>query len=848
MATAGPSVRSGPQRVVAAHPLGSVLGLVGVMVAVSATVFVVVRDVPSVVGSESAITAWVLVLVGFVIADLGAFHIETRREAVTVAPTEVPLAFGVLFVAPPALLLARALATLFSQLRSRGPYYKSLFNLAVVAQETLVAVLLVEVLHGDVGEPSIRNWGALFVAIVVANLVSAWLVGVAMWIFEGSGRAFRMPRLELHSVVTAGVAVLAVLPVVSDPGLGWVVAPMAAVWFMLRAHGQLTQRHRDLVDVHRFTSSLTDSLDLDALVTGALDEIRDLLRAGHALVVLTSRTEQVSVIHATGGGSHDPQLRRCDARELAGVGSSWPSGEHEPSPELVAALRDLLEAPLRHPCAASLPVSDDLTGLLVVADRVGASSTFSVPDISRLASMAQQLTSALRNAALHQQITHEAAHDRLTGLPNRSQLEALIDARLLSGERVGLVLLDINIRDVNDTLGHAAGDSLLVAIARRLQATRGPEAILARVGGSQFAVAAPSAASDLMQACTDALTEPVELGGLHLAASFHSGAAIGPTHGTTTGALLRCADVAITAARARGRISSTYSPELDHHSEERLELIADVRAALHRGGELDVHFQPKIDLESRRVVGVESLIRWTHPTRGPVPPDEFIPAVERSPLITAVTDHVLGRATRMLRRALDEGYELSAAVNVSPTDLLDDEFPARVRSHLRDAGLDAGRLTLEITETSMMHDTHAARATLEHLHRLGVRIAVDDFGTGYSSLAYLRDLEVDELKIDKSFVTHLPRTEHRGTSSIARAVIDLGHELGLDVVAEGIENEAALRWLRDAGCDLGQGYGISRPLPEDELLDWIATATPPSDRSKPPRQPNRTTTQDLTSA
>ncbi|MEO1060573.1 MAG: bifunctional diguanylate cyclase/phosphodiesterase [Actinomycetota bacterium] len=791
------------------------------MATVSVAVFVAVVDVPSVAGGEATLTVWALVLVGFLAADLGAFHIETRRQAITLAPTEVPLAFGILFVAPPALLLARAMATVFAQLRHRAPYYKRLFNLAVVVQETLVAVLLVEVLGADLSEPSIRNGAAFFAAVVTANVLSAWLVGVAMWVFEGgAGTAFRMPHLELHSVVIALVAVLAVLPVVADPGAGWVViVPIAAVWLMLRTHGQLTQRYRDLVDVHRFTSSLTDTLDLDGLVTGALDEIRDLLRAGHALVVLTDHHDRTSVVRSM-DARRESQVLRCGPGELPGA---LAPEDDEASAQLVERVRALLDAPLSGPCTAALPVSEVLTGVVVVADRVGASSKFSATDVARLESMAQQLANVLRNAALHGRIAHDAAHDGLTGLPNRTRLEDVLDDRIRTGERVGLVLIDISLGDVNDTLGHAAGDALLVAVARRLEAVRTPEATLARVGGSQFALGAPCPADELAEACAAGLAEPVELAGLQLAVSYRSGGVVGPLHGASTAALLRCADVAVTTARAKRRTHCSYSPELDRRSAGRLELLADVRAALGRDGELEMHFQPKVDLASRRVVSAEALIRWTHPTRGPVPPDEFIPAVERSPLITAITDHALGRTTTMLRRARERGFDLSAAVNISPTDLLDDGLPARVQTHLSRTGLDPERLTLEVTETSMMHDAPSARATLDQLHRLGVRLAIDDFGTGYSSLAYLRDLDIDELKIDKSFITHLPSDRDDGASSIARAVIDLGHELGLEVVAEGIENEVALRWLRDAGCDIGQGYGISRPLPEDEFFEWLTS-------------------------
>jgi diguanylate cyclase len=435
----------------------------------------------------------------------------------------------------------------------------------------------------------------------------------------------------------------------------------------------------------------------------------------------------------------------------------------------------------------------------------------------------------IRQAAASQ---HQALHDPLTGLPNRELFADRVEQAIRAADRglrpAALLLLDLDrFKDVNDTLGHHHGDLLLGEVSARLTgALRGVDTV-ARLGGDEFAALLPDATADgaaaVAQKLRAALHKPLTLDGVGLDLDASIGIAVYPDHGSDAAELLQHADVAMYAAKQAHAGFVVYDPAVDQHSPRRLALLGGLRRALERG-ELLLYYQPKADLHSGQVLGVEALVRWQHPVHGLLAPGEFIPLAERTGLIHPLTRWVLDAALRQAAEWRRAGQHLSIAVNVSTRSLLDREFPDQVADRLSAWEVPASSLVLEVTESAVMADPALALEILGRLHALGVGLAVDDFGTGYSSMAYLKALPVDELKVDRSFVGQMATSN--SDAVIVRSTIDLGHNLGLHVVAEGVENQATWEELAALGCDTAQGYHLGRPMPADELEHWLQVATP----------------------
>jgi diguanylate cyclase (GGDEF)-like protein len=439
-------------------------------------------------------------------------------------------------------------------------------------------------------------------------------------------------------------------------------------------------------------------------------------------------------------------------------------------------------------------------------------------EVGQLAHAFEEMRLAIR--AREENITRLAYWDPLTGLPNRARFHEVVRAAM-EGERCAILLLDLDrFKQVNDVLGPSFGDRVLVRVAERLSAEclEGAD-VLARLGGDEFAVLVPGAGAPEAEAKAIRILASFDLAFSVDGHAVDLGAGIGyslcPEHGRSGEELLPRAEIAMYAAKQRRNGPVRYSDALDTSSEASLTLMTQLRKALQEN-ELRLYLQPKARLRDGQILGAEALVRWMHPQRGLIAPVEFIPFAEQTGFIREITRWMLERGVQWLAGpARGEGYCLS--VNLSTRDLLDTELAQRVSGLLARHGVDAGRLCLEITESAIMDDPRRAQSTLGQLHALGVRLSIDDFGTGYSSLAYLRELEVDELKIDRSFVSKLE--ESAGDAKIVRSTIDLGHNLGLSVVAEGIENARVWRLLRDWGCDEAQGYAIGRPGPAEDFVD-----------------------------
>jgi diguanylate cyclase len=419
-------------------------------------------------------------------------------------------------------------------------------------------------------------------------------------------------------------------------------------------------------------------------------------------------------------------------------------------------------------------------------------------------------------------------HDPLTELPNRLLFHDRVHQAILgatrTGTRVAVMVLDVDrFKEVNDALGHHTGDLLLYELGYRLTETLRQSDSVARLGGDEFAILLPEiddqeGALAAANKIRDALRVPIAVRDLSLEVEASAGIALYPDHGLDPEALLQHADVAMYNAKSSQSGCELYAETRHEFSPSRLRLVQDLRAGI-ASGQIELHYQPKIRLSDNRVVGVEALARWNHPEQGLIAPDGFIPLAEHTGLIRPLTLAVLEMAIDQCAAWRSRGIEIGMAVNLSPRNLVDHELPHQIKRLLEERGVPTTALELELTEDTIMSDPKRARDVLSRLDAMGIWLAIDDFGTGYSSLAYLKQLPVTTLKVDRSFVTTM--TEQEEDAVIVRSTIALGRNLGLRVVAEGVETDGVMNALRQLGCDVVQGYYVSRPVPAAELEQWL---------------------------
>jgi diguanylate cyclase (GGDEF)-like protein len=419
---------------------------------------------------------------------------------------------------------------------------------------------------------------------------------------------------------------------------------------------------------------------------------------------------------------------------------------------------------------------------------------------------------------------HQSLHDALTGLPNRVLFAERLESALNEGGATAVLLLDLDrFKEVNDTLGHHNGDLVLQQVGSRFRKVLRRGDLVARLGGDEFAVLLPDiesehAAMQVARGIIDVLQQPFPIGNMSVDIGASIGVAVSPRDGDDAGTLVQRADVAMYLAKADQTGVEAYRRERDGYSAERLTLVGDLKHAVQEG-KLDVHYQPQVDLTDGTVIGVEALVRWEHPTRGAISPEDFICVAEHSGLIHALTRFVLGEALASFRRWRDAGHSLRVSVNLSARSLLQPNLAEDVSALLRRHQVPVGGLCLEVTESSIMADPRRAIVNLEALRALGITISVDDFGMGHSSLAYIKRLPVGEIKIDRSFVSSM--LTDRSDRAIVRTIVALGENLDIPVVAEGIEDVATRDQVRAMGCAAAQGYLFARPMSNADLTNWL---------------------------
>jgi diguanylate cyclase (GGDEF)-like protein len=785
-------------------------------------------------------TVWLfpVLAVGFALAELSVFRFIFRRESLAFSLSEIPLALSLVYLSPGEAMAARvagALAVIV--IIRRPPAYKVAFNTGTLLFEVAVAILILRGIVDIWGDSGSHYVVAAIAAMVVCGIVSSVMVSVAISQFEGKLLSRISSELRVAwwlFLVNSTLAGMVLALALMSPYLVLVaIVPVGLLWYIIKVYGALDQRLRDLDAVHGFTGQVGQSLDPDEIIRAAAIETAEVLRTDGTAVILFDECDGATLkVHGIVGlqlptDANDPNWHAFISLERAVL---VPRSELGDVKAAGSQISEMMVSPMRD--------SSGVIGLLIVAGRTGASRRFQPDDVVRLQNLTEQLTTSLRKGMLHQRIEREARLDGLTGLPNRVSFErslADIAANRPVDRQLFVVMLDLDrFKEVNDTLGHHAGDQLLIEAAERMRVLLAPGDVLARLASDEFAIVGQrqnrEEMLELAWACVREVGRPVTLDGLEIVVTASAGLAIVDDDDVADGAPLRYADIAMFNAKTQRLGVEVYRDEIDRRTPARLSMLGDLRSAI-EDDHLHMHLQPKLDLNTGTVVGAEALVRWTHPMRGIVPPTQFVRVAEDTGLIKQLTDLMLHRGVSTLRDIHDRGYHLGLSVNLSTHDLLDRRLADRVQQHLTVNDVDPSMLTLEITESALLIDAPRARATINELHEIGVSLSIDDFGTGYSSLSYLRRLPVGELKIDQSFVANVLFDEQ--DEVIVRSTIDLGHNLGLVVVAEGVENNEVLERLRQLGCDIAQGYCISRPLAPGHFLSWLATTGHPSRRVDP---------------
>jgi diguanylate cyclase (GGDEF)-like protein len=766
---------------------------------------------------------WPLLAALFCLTERFVVLLPFGRENHTVSFGEAPLVLGLIFVAPNDLVLAALVGTGFTFLvLNRAAPIKTAFNAANWLLQVTVAIaaydLALGLLRTREDPLSPAGWLAALLATQLVHVLSGLAVFAAISLRERVWQPRPLPKnLALGSIstlVVTDLALVTALLVRRETSALALLAVLAVLTFALfRAYHVQRQRYGRLELLYAFTRSVDQSLQHASVRETVLAEARALLRAQRSEIVLVPE----------GAGTAHPHLGSWWLPALDGEVLLLPRGRHgEPSESLRGTgFIDGMAAPLRE--------EGRIIGALLVTDRVDDVSTFDREDAKLFQALAGHAGVALANSALvervreaAQETEHLSLHDPLTGLPNRLHFLQRLERRLEGGD-AAVVLMDLDrFKEVNDTLGYDVGDELLRQVGRRLRRLEHEQTVVARLGDDEFAVLLAGDevhVEGMVQRVHSDFSRPFVLGTIQLDVTASVGISVAPRDGSSAALLLRRAEVAMYDAKRQITGVAHYSSDNDPYSARRLSLIGDLARALDEGG-LQLHYQPQAEPGSGRVTGVEALVRWRHAVWGNIPPDEFIPLAEQTGLIRPLTRFVLQTAVRQCAEWRAAGTPVQIAVNISMRNLLEGELADAVARLLVQEQLPPGLLKLEVTESAIVADPTHAVVALERLVELGISISVDDFGTGYSSLTRLRRLPVHEVKIDRTFVRNL--ADSSADLAIVRAVISLGHDLGLTVVAEGVEDERTWRLLGELGCDLLQGYLLSRPMPADDMTRWLA--------------------------
>jgi diguanylate cyclase (GGDEF)-like protein len=797
-------------------------------------VFFVTTQLPT-TAQDAALVA--VTALAFGVAEAVVLHVEYGSNAHSVSMSELVLATGLFFLPSAGLPIARVIGSgLVLLLIRRQRLIKAAFNTCLWLLALTTATAVFQHLGGGLHHGAARLTVPTVAAVLAGALVDSLGVNAVIALTSRELRLTDTVRSLVTCLLTAvGCATLGVLSVAALAYSVWLMIPIlgliGGIFGGFHLFSSLRTRHSDVKILYQFTDTLAASHHAQA-VPRILAQVTEHLRASRSELWLRADDGPFQLASMEVGGevrtdqvdeARVPALIRGMLDSEAGI--SIRSSDARPDVRdylKPRAARDAVVAPIR--------ATQGLRGLLVVLDRRGDVATFGKDDADLLQSLAAHAGTTLVNSRLVEQLNYDSSHDSLTGLANRALFQRQLEQVLARRERTAVLLMDLDrFKEVNDTLGHHHGDLLIQQIATRLRAQLRAPDLLARLGGDEFAVLLTGVTEEQVLATAerlrDALAQPMQLQGVVMEVTASIGVVLNDRPGACVDAtaMLQRADVSMYAAKQSGAGIRVYEPGQDDHSPRRLALAGSLRQAIEEG-QLSLRYQPQARLTSGAIVGVEALVRWEHPTYGEVPPDDFINIAEQTGQIRNLTRAVLAMALQDVAAWLAHGRQLAVSVNVSVRNLLEADLVANVAMLLTEHDVPSRLLTLEITETHLMADPVRIREVLIALGELGVRLSVDDFGTGYSSLSYLKQLPVSEVKIDKSFVRDL--AEDSDDAAIVEAIIQLSHTMRLEVVAEGVEDQAAQDKLGALGCDFLQGYYLARPMRADALLAWLDNRTP----------------------
>jgi len=776
---------------------------------------------------------WVaaLVLAVYIGAELWSVEIELRNDTHTFAFTSVPLVIGLLLLPVPLVVLLRVLSSLVVL---AGVHRQSGIKLAVNLTSHAIEVLVAGLVIAAFGLPSGLGpgaWPVVALAVVGADLTGGLVVTTAISLFQRSWDRSFLSGVWLPLVVAAidsSYALHVATELRASSAEVWLLIPLG-VFAVALTHrfARLANRYRSMLRLDDFARELGRETATGHFEARLLGRVAEVMHAEQAWLCYLGDGRRALL---TGPGEVTVgDLTPFDTAAADRVGRGTPElvGPGDPLGDELAALG------IEQAIVGPLQLADGSRLLLGVGDRAGAVRAFDADDVRIFDTLSAHAAVAARNLALIEELRAEstslefqATHDPLTGLANRALFTRHLHA-MAPGTEVAVLLIDLErFKEVNDTLGHACGDQLLVEIGRRLEPVlRGGE-LLARLGGDEFVLQIVARgevdAAERARLLLDHLRAPYALQAVDVDVDASVGIALA-TAPLDPDELLRRADVAMYNAKTAHTGVEVYAADRDHYSPKRLAMAARLRSAIDTG-RIMLHYQPQVDLATGQLVAVEALARWEEPGRGLVPPTEFVEVAERTDLIHPLTDRVLELAIGQAAAWHRAGHPLRVAVNVSARNLTEADLVPRIRRMLDREGLPPHLLEVELTETTIMANAGLAAAVMAQLRAMELRVAIDDFGTGHSSLSHLTSLPLDKLKIDRSFTQGLG--VDRTAETVVRAIVDLGRSLKLDVVAEGVETVAARVMLEQMACKLGQGYLFSRPVPPADLERWWGGAGP----------------------
>ena len=799
--------------------------------------------------------AWWWLALGFLIGERCVVHLEFSRNAHSFSLGDVPLVFGLVLATGGDLVIAAVIGPALTLLLDRRlPPIKLVFNLGQFALSVCLATIICYWLA-----PVGTGWGPqIAIAVIVGAQVSATtcvaLIGAAISLSEGwlgIRQLGRMFATDLTVTVTnSSLGLVAALIVSTEPwALPLLVVPLLTVFLAYRAYVTERKRGERLEFLYEANRTLSRSPEIAEALEGLLARSLDAFRAERAEIILWT-PDKPPLRTTLGPDDHKEVMAEVDpavAIDLQSLVSNDRPVVTLPDAAYGGAISGYLaERGVQKAMLAMLPGEDRVIGTLMLSNRYGVVRDFSADDLKLFETLANNASVALQYDRLEQaiarlkdlqhQLRHQAFHDSLTDLPNRALfISSVRDALHTAPEELAVLFIDVDdFKTVNDTLGHAVGDELLVGVADRLRSCVRPQDEIARLGGDEFAVRlhdandAEGAAESVAKRIMEAFQLPIEAGGELLSIRLSVGIASARQGASDEDELIRHADMAMYQAKMAGKACfERFDPEAQAMMLHRRRMKDDLRRAVDTG-ELTVHYQPIVALATGTAEAAEALVRWEHPERGQIMPAEFIPLAEETGLIVSIGRFVLHEACLQARRWQQEaGVMRSVHVNLSALELRQGDLIDTVRGAIENAGIAPSDLVLEITESQLLEDAENSVAALHALRELGVRLALDDFGTGYSSLSYLHSLPLDILKIAKPFVDRVAEASH---DSFVRMMIDLAKALELEVIAEGIETAEQVEALRVLQSSFGQGFYLARPEAARSTSVQLRSPAPESGR------------------